>query len=119
MSWKIIAGLWLISLTLVAPVLAQKATEVFIPISQSPGLSKEGKTILGTVFQVNKDGRISIVKDEQFFVVRTDDKTKFYIDRSHLKQPNGYGKFEDIKAGAFVEAYSPTGMAKWVKMRGQ
>ncbi len=119
MSWKIIAGLWLISLTFVAPALAQEATDVFIPIGQSPGLSKEGKTIMGTVFQANRDGRLSIVRDEQFFVIRTDDKTKFYIDRSHLRQPNSYGKFGDLKAGAFVEVYSPTGVARWVKVRGQ
>ncbi len=103
----------------VARASAQEATELYVPIGQSPGLSKEGKTIMGTVLRVDKDGRFSIVKDEQFFVVRTDDKTKFYIDRSHLKQSNSYGKFEGVLSGAFVEAYSPDGVAKWVKIRGQ
>ncbi len=111
--------LFLMLVMLIGFASAQEATEVFIPIGQSPGLSKEGKTILGTVFQVNRDGKLSIVKEEMFFVVRTDDKTKFYIDRSHLRQPNSVGKFENIVAGSFVEVYSPNGVAKWVKMRGE
>ncbi len=123
MRKKIISPLWLICFALTALAVglasAQEATEIFIPIGQSPGLSKEGKTIMGTVFQVNKDGRLSIVWDEQFFVVRTDNQTQFYIDRSHLKQSNSYGEFKNIVAGAFVETYSPTGVAKWVKVRGQ
>ncbi len=97
---------------------AQKATEVFIPINESPGLSKEGKTLMGEIEQLFPPRSFKIKGQ----IVITFDHTKFYIDYSHLKQPrsNGYGKFEDLKVGSFVEVYVPLGMtfAEWVKMRG-
>lgn len=87
---------------------AQRTTELYIPIGRSPGLSAQGKTIIGTVIAINGD---EIVVGDR--IIRLTAGTKIFLDRSRIKQTNLYGVKADIKVGAFVEGY----LSDWVKLR--
>lgn len=111
------ASLTLILLGSISIVCAQQATEVFIPIGQSPGLSDK-YTYMGTVESVNKqkqtiraDGRdIEIVGD-----------TEIWLDRTALKERNSSGSFADLQSGRQVEIkyVDATGkqVADWIKIK--
>lgn len=87
---------------------AQKSTELYIPIGRSPGLSAQGKTIIGTVTAINGD---TITVGDKVFAVT--DKTKIFLDRSQAKLTNTYGSRSDIKLGVFVEGH----LSEWIKIQ--
>jgi hypothetical protein len=91
---------------------AQKATEVFIPIGQSPGLSGIS-TLIGTISQVNEN---NILVNEIVVLVVSD--TKIYIDRSKAKLTNYEGTMNDLVIGCFVEVHFFRGsQAEWIKVQ--
>lgn len=93
--------------------LGQQTTELYIPIGKSPGLSREGKTVIGKIEEVKVD-KICISK-KTFFITN---KTKIFLDRSEIKQPNSYGSITDLKTNNFSEIYAPTNnVAVWIKVR--
>jgi hypothetical protein len=101
---------------------AQQATEMFIPIGQSPELSKTA-TVIGTIESVAADKRTIVVKSEGgSATVTLTEKTKIFLDRSRRKEPNRYGAFEDLEKGARVEVLyegrtrAAAGPAEWVKV---
>jgi hypothetical protein len=101
---------------------AQEATEMFIPIGQSPALSKTA-TVIGTIESVAADKRTIVVKSEGgSATVTLTEKTKIFLDRSRRKEPNRYGAFEDLEKGARVEVLyegrtrAAAGPAEWVKV---
>jgi hypothetical protein len=104
----------LIALCLVSVVaLAQKSTELYIPIGKSPGLSKEIKTVYGPVSEIRPDRSIVIFG----YTVKFTDKSEVYLDRSKVKKQNTYGTFDDIKLKKVVEAYAPTNnVIQWIKI---
>ena len=80
---------------------AQKATEIFIPIGKSPGLSSKRTMI----------GRIDCVEDRLLMIrgvdrrrhARLTDDTQIWLDRSPLRQTNVYGLPDDCERGRFCE----------------
>lgn len=102
---------------------AQKATEQFIPIGQSPGLS--GKhTMIARIEAVNPSTRTLTVKGETgTHTVRITDQTKIYVDRSKLQQPNRKGTFADCSVGSLAEIKfvqnerKDGGVAEWAKVQ--
>ncbi len=82
-----------------APAHAQKATEQFIPIGQSPGLSGE-YTYLGAIEAADIVAR-SITAGGRS--VQVTERTRIWLDRSGAKQPNLVGSFDDLRAGHRVE----------------
>lgn len=104
----IITGVFLLCL----PCEAQRATELYVPIGKSPGLSREGKTIMGTVTKTT-GGEITIGDK----VIRVNDETKYFLDRSAVRKPNTYGSRGDLQVGTLVEAYAPDGDSVWVKLK--
>ncbi|MGH9392488.1 MAG: hypothetical protein ACRD1Z_23030, partial [Vicinamibacteria bacterium] len=101
---------------------AQEATELFIPIGQSPDLSNE-VTVIGTIESVDAAARTLVVKtDSGSATAATTEKTTIYLDRSRRKESNRYGAFEDLKEGARVEVLyvgrkrAAGGPAEWVKV---
>jgi len=100
----------------------QQATEMFIPIGQSPELSKTA-TVIGTIESVAADERTIVVKSDGGSATATiTEKTKIFLDRSQRKEPNRYGAFEDLERGARVEVLyegrtrAAAGPAEWVKV---
>ena len=104
--------------------IAQKATEVFIPIGKSPGLSGVC-TLIGIVDSVNTKEQIVFMhgpNDVNYRVIVTE-KTIIYLDRSALKITNRTGTFADCRRGSLCEVLYTShlrkreGEAEWIKVR--
>lgn len=100
----------------------QQATEMFIPIGQSPELSKTA-TVVGTIESVDAPKRTIVVESDGGSATATiTEKTRIFLDRSRRKEPNRDGAFEDLEEGARVEILyqgrtrAASGPAEWVKV---
>jgi len=98
----------------------QQATEMFIPIGQSPGLSGKG-SLIGTLESVDPGKRmvtISIPSGAQTVVIT--DRTMIWLDRSEQKQPNQNGAINDLQKGRKIEIKvrkdEPKAVAEWIKV---
>ena len=105
-----------LGLMLASAVLAQQATEQYIPIGESPGLSDD--TVTGTISTVyDDDHRMTIRSDAGPVTVRITEKTRFYLDSSREQRRNYAGTFEDCEVGRRVEIdVDDDGIAAWVKI---
>ena len=103
--------------------LGQKASEIYVPIGQSPGLS--GKhTLLGRVQSVDVGQRSMTVVDSagSAVAVRADAKTMLWLDRSKLKLPNRKGDFSDCRNDMTVEVKyrnndAQAAAVEWIKVQ--
>jgi hypothetical protein len=99
----------------------QQATEMFIPIGQSPGLSNKGSVIgaLESVDPVKRMVTISSQSGAQTVVIT--DRTLIWLDRSEQKQPNQNGAINDLQKGRKVEVKirkgEPKAVAEWIKVQ--
>ena len=100
----------------------QEATELFIPIGQSPDLSNK-VTVIGTIESVDAEKRTIVVRTDGGSATATiTEKTKLFLDRNRRKEPNRYCTFEEIRVGARVEVLyegrtrATAGPAEWVKV---
>lgn len=103
-----------------SPAHGQKATEQYIPIGQSPGLSGK-QTSIAEIAQVNLAGRtITIADSAGPRNVRITDSTRIWLDRSKLKQSNLSGSLADLQPGRRVEVkyldLERRDAAEWVKV---
>lgn len=103
---------------------AQQMTEQFIPVGQSPGLS--GKhTLIGKLQSVNAREQICSVASAAGTVnAKITERTKIWLDRSLLRQPNVKGTIADLKPGLTVEvkpeghqSVVSNGPAEWIKVQ--
>ncbi len=99
----------------------QKATEMFIPIGQSPGLSGQ-VTVIGKIETSNAAGRsITIAGSAETWRATITDRTRIWLDKSNLQSINQTGTFDDLKKGLLVEVkYEGNGRkgqgpAEWIK----
>ncbi len=108
------------ALALGAPmVLAHPATERYIPIGQSPGASQIGT--IGVIEAVNvADRSIRVDGREAAHWVRLTDRTRIWLDRTHLEKHNLIGGFSDCAVGRTVEIRyedpESRGVAAWIKI---
>jgi len=102
---------------------AQEMTEQYIPIGQSPGLS--GKyTVIGKLQSVNaKEQTCTVAGTTGALNVKITARTKIWLDRSKLQQPNLQGTLADLRPGATVEVKPEghlrgvsSGPAEWIKV---
>jgi hypothetical protein len=96
------------------------ATERYIPIGQSPGISGKHSSI-GALSNVDARTRLITIADAAGpKTVRITDTTRIWLDRSKLRQSNTTGKFADLVKGRRVEVkyqYPGDGkIAEWVKV---
>lgn len=99
----------------------QQATEMFIPIGQSPGLSKEG-SVIGTLESVDSEKRsVTVASPSGVQTVGITDRTMIWLDRSQHKQPNRNGAITDLQQGRKVEVKvrkgEPKAVAEWIKVQ--
>jgi len=100
---------------------AQKATEIFIPIEKSPGLS--GKyTVIGKIDSTrNQDQTITVTDSTESHIFKVTERTKIWLDRSRLKLTNQKGAFEDLQMGLLVEVKyegeEHKDAAEWIKVQ--
>ncbi len=98
----------------------QKATEQYIPIGQSPGVSQKYSSI-GEVAGVNPAAQTVTIADPAGpRTVRITEKTRIWLDRTKIKQTNVPGRFADLQKGRRVEVkYADPerrDVAEWVKV---
>lgn len=107
---------------LAAPLVAraQKATEQFIPIGQSPGLSGKG-TVIGTVQAVDATARtMSVNAGATSYRCALTDRTRIWVDRSAQRLSATAGAVADLQPGRRVEVKftdATRTTAKWVKVQ--
>ncbi len=108
-----------LALTLLKPFVAagQEATEVYIPIGKSPGVSGVS-SVIGTVSTVDYETRTLVVKSaEKTVTVEMDAGTEYYMDRSDSERSNSAGDMYDCKIGRTIEVkIAADGTADWVKI---
>lgn len=105
------------------PAHAQRATEMYIPLGQSPGLS--GKhTVVGKIKTINaQDRTLTIVGSAGTHSATITGRTKIWLDRSRLRLANQKGTFSDCQEGRTVEIkyedpkQMGRGAAEWVKIQ--
>jgi len=99
----------------------QEATEMFIPIGQSPGLSGKG-SLIGTLESVDPGKRmVTISSPSGAQTVGITDRTLIWLDRSQQKQPNQNGAINDLQKDRKVEVKlrkgEPKAVAEWIKVQ--
>jgi hypothetical protein len=121
MRWKLSGvGVAIAALCAVPHAQAQKMTEQFIPIGQSPGLSQK-YTSIGEITQVNpRERTITIADPAGPRTVKITAKTHIWLDRTKLKQSNLFGGFADLQKGRRAEVKYEDAerreVAEWVKV---
>lgn len=102
-------------------VLAEKSTELYIPIGQSPGLS--GKyTVMGHIDQVNlQDQTLKMSGASGSYTVNLTKRTLIYLDRSKAGLTSTEGALADCKVGDTVEVKfednSRSKPVEWIKVQ--
>jgi hypothetical protein len=82
---------------------AQKATERYIPLGRSPGLSGKYNWI-GTIADVSARAQtITIADSTGSRTVQISKQTRIWLDRTALKQSNLTGRFADLQKGRRIE----------------
>lgn len=120
-SGELVALTVVVLLTAVAsPAQAQKETERFIPIGQSPGLSLV-QTYIGPILEIDPRLRTITVGDSAArYTVKIAGETRIWLDRNKLKQMNLTGSFVDLQPGRRIEIKfvdpAKKDVADWVKV---
>ena len=99
----------------------QEATEIYIPVGQSPGLSGKS-SLMGTLESVDKGKRmVTISSPSGARAVAFTERTPIWLDRSLQKQPNRSGAIADLQQGRMVEIKlrkgEPKPVAEWIKVQ--
>ena len=118
------AYLWAIFLVICCPpLMGQEATEQFIPIGKSPGLSGV-TTVVGHISSLSIENETITVADStgQTYSCTCTAKTRFWKDRSGQNQSNVAGKLSDCSKGRlveikFVDNDREKGKIDWIKIK--
>ncbi len=99
----------------------QEATEIYIPVGQSPGLSGKS-SLMGTLESVDRGKRMVTVSDPSGArAVALTERTSIWLDRSLQKQPNRSGAMADLQPGRKIEIKlrkgEPKPVAEWIKVQ--
>lgn len=96
---------------------AQEATEQFIPVGRSPGLSGI-QTVIGNVEAV--DAEAATVTVEGVPPVRITERTRIWLDRSQIGETSTVGTLEDVQVGRRIEVKFVDNEAReeadWIKV---
>ena len=100
----------------------QRATEQFIPIGQSPGLSGT-VTYTGEIAELDRGARTISMRrpgDAAMVSVTVARRTLIWLDRSSVGLTNLAGTFADLVPGRVVEIHlldpEDQGIADWIKI---
>ena len=99
----------------------QEATEIYIPIGQSPGLSNK-LSLIGTLESVDpRKGMVTVSGPSGTQTIAINDHTLIWLDRSLQKQQNQKGSISDLQQGRKVEIKlskgEPKVVAEWIKVQ--
>ena len=113
-------GLAIALLCAVPAAFASRATERYIPLGKSPGVSGKWSAI-GTIAEVNeRDQTVTVAEPSGNRTIQLTKQTRIWLDRSALRQSNLNGAFADLQKGRRVEVkyldYDQRQKADWVKV---
>ncbi len=99
----------------------QEATERYIPIGQSPGLSRQ-YNYMGPIDAGDPENRtLTVAGPSGARVVKLTERTRIWLDRSMLESTSSSGSFEDCLLGRTVEVKyedpSRRELADWIKVQ--
>ena len=99
---------------------AQQATERYIPIGESPGVS-DSELVIGTISSIDyADHTMGVSTTDGEKSVTPGDSTRYYIDRSKQKRSNDSATLRDCEVGMKIEArLKPDGSVDWIKIDAQ
>jgi hypothetical protein len=104
-----------------APAAAQQATERYVPIGRSPGVSGVS-TLMGTVQAVDVGaGTLTLQVAAGSRRVTVSDATRIWLDRSGVGETSQIARLADCHPGADVEVKLAADghSADWIKIRAQ
>lgn len=103
----------------VVAVEAQQATERYIPIGSSPGISDE-YAVIGTIVAVSYDDwTITMSSVSGSYTVKVTPATRVFLDRSGSRKTNLPGRFQDCRKGQRAEVMhirDDKDVALWIKL---
>lgn len=113
-------GTMLVTLFAIMPAAAHRATERFIPLGQSPGVS-HNFTVVGKIEAVDANRRsVTIATPSGKLVVEIRKDTSIWVDRTKQKLTSLDGAFVDLKSGRTIEVKfidpDRKQVAEWVKV---
>jgi hypothetical protein len=98
----------------------QKATEQYIPLGQSPGVSGKLSSIGEISGTDARERTLTLVEPTGPRTVKITEKTRIFLDRSKLQQASLTGTFDDLRKGRRAEIkYEDAALklvADWVKV---
>ncbi|MDH3497188.1 MAG: hypothetical protein OER21_10515 [Gemmatimonadota bacterium] len=107
------------SLCLATTAQAQQATERYIPLGQSPGLSSR-YTYMGQIVRIDAAARtVTVGNADTTRTIALTEHTKIWLDRSATRQTTLIGRLEDLQPGQRIEIkyedYATKDRAAWIK----
>ena len=115
--------IWLLAFACISTAHAQKATELYIPIGKSPGVSGE-TSIVGTIEAVDLANRtITVLYDNERYTGKLNVASLVYLDRSNYQKKNTRGTLEDCTVGSKCEMTyqykeeEQTDFVNWLKVK--
>ena len=101
---------------------AQKETELFIPIGQSPGVSGKLSAMGRCETIIPRDSAINFMQEPGGMKrCKLSKCSAIYLDKSKLKLTNTKGTLADIKPGSMIEVKyvdnKPDGLIEWIKVQ--
>ena len=121
LKYAIVVGVGFAMIGAVPYASAQKTTEIFIPIENSPGLSGE-YTKMGEIEAVSAQAQSITMSDSaKSYTVPLAEGTSIWLDKSKMKSTNQVGRFSDLVAGRMVEVKfkdnDPESGIEWIKVQ--
>jgi len=120
MRTLLIGAAFLIASVGVPPAYGQKATEQYIPLGQSPGVSGKISSIGEISGTDARERTLTLAEPSGSRTVKITEKTRIFLDRSKLKQASLTGTFDDLRKGRRAEIkYEDPALkqvADWVKV---
>lgn len=117
---RYVLGLTVAAALTCANAMAQQATEVYIPIGDSPGVSKD-RSWIGEINTVDYgEMRVEVNTSRGMRQIKVDGKTRFYLDRTRYRKKSETGTMQDCRVGRRIEAYvGGDGKAYWIKIESE
>ncbi len=101
-----------------APASPHPATEVYIPIGMSPGVSGR-MTVTGRIMGYDEvDGTMRVDAQGVERTIALGENVPVYVDRSKARKRNSYGSYRDYHVGRMVEIKVLDGATEWIKVEG-
>lgn len=96
---------------------AQQATERYIPIGMSPGVSNE-ESFIGTITDIDyTNHKMEVRGTEGTITVSPGESTRYYLDRTKRKMSNQTATIRDCEVGLKLEIrILADGSVDWIKI---